>query len=155
MHPKRFALIVGVLMLAVGIVAFIPSLVGPVDGLPVLRVNDSYGLFLGLFAMNAVNKGVLIVWGLLGIIAATARYTNLPMSINFSRLTFFVTGALAILGLFPETNTLFGYWPIFGYNIVISAIIALTSAWFGWALTSKVPDSGPAVRDFHTPLTTR
>ena len=155
MHPKRYALIVGIIMAATGIVAFIPSMVGSADNLPLLRVNDSYGLFLGLFAMNAVNKGMLILWGLLGIIAANARYTNLPMSINYARLTFFVTGALAILGLFPQTNTLFGYWPLFGANVLTSALFSLTGAYFGWALTSKVPDSGPAVRDFHTPMTSR
>ena len=55
MHPKRFALIGGIIMLAVGVLALIPNFVGLADSLPVLRVQESYGYFLGLVPMNIVN----------------------------------------------------------------------------------------------------
>lgn len=143
MHPKRFALIGGIIMLAVGLLSLIPNLVGPIDGLPVLRVQESYGYFLGLVPMNIVNKLVLIFLGVAGIYSANERFTNLPASIHYSRWVFAIAGALAILGLIPQTNTLFGYAPLFGYDVWFHAVIAVAGAYFGFALTAKVPDQSP------------
>ena len=143
MHPKRFALIGGIIMLAVGVLALIPNFVGLADGLPVLRVQESYGYFLGLVPMNIVNKLVLVFIGAAGIYSANERFTNLPASIHYSRWVFAIMGALAVLGLIPRTNTLFGYAPLFGYDIVVHAALAVVGAYFGFALTAKVPDQSP------------
>jgi hypothetical protein len=150
MFPRRFALIIGIFMLAVGAISLMPNMVGSAEGLPLLKNENSYGLFLGLFAMNIFNKIALIVLGLGGIMAASARFTSLPASIHFSRLLFFATGALAILGLFPQTNTLNGHWPLFGNLIWLHAAHAVLGAYFGYALTAKVPDQN-VNRDFKTP----
>ena len=155
MHPRRFALIGGIVMLAMGIISLIPSLKGSADSLPFLNLETSYGLFLGIFPMNIVNKVALIVFGLLGIQASNAKFTSLPMSTHYSRLVFYVMGALAILGMIPQTNTLFGYWPLFGGEVLGHAAFALFGAYFGFMLSSKVPDSGPRQTDFRTPLTQR
>lgn len=138
MSPKNFALFGGILMLVLGAVALIPSMVGPVEGLPALYLETSYGLFLGLFAMNIVNKVALIVFGLAGIAASSMRFNALPVSIWFSRAVFFVMGAGAILGMIPQTNTFFGYWPLFGYEVVLHGVFAVIGAYFGFALTLKV-----------------
>lgn len=152
MHPRQFAFYGGILMLIIGLVSLIPSLVGTIEGLPELSVEASYGLFLGLFPMNIINKIAMIVFGLGGILSANAKFTSLPMSIQYSRLVFYVMGAAAILGIIPQTNTLYGYWPLFGGDIILHALFGIAGAYFGFALTSKVPDSGPAIRDFHTPI---
>lgn len=143
MHPRRFALVGGILMLALGLLAFIPALSSdPASaGLPVLRVETSYGLFLGLFAMNVFNKVVFVVFGLAGIMASYAKGTSLPASISYSRWVFFVLAPLAILGMFEATNTLGGYWPLFGYNVLSAGLFAAVGAYFGFLLTSKVPES--------------
>lgn len=143
MHPRRFALIGGIIMLAMGVLALIPALsVDPVAaGLPLLKVETGYGLFAGLFPMNIFNKVALIVFGLAGIMAANAKGTSLPASIGFSRWVFFVMAPLAILGMFEQTNTLFGYWPLFSYEVLAHGVFAVAGAYFGFLLTSKVPKS--------------
>ncbi len=152
MFPKRFALIGGIIMLAMGLFSLIPQLVGSAQGLPALYVEQSYGLFLGLFPMNVLNKVALIIFGLAGIYAANKKFTNLPASIKFSRWTFFVMGPLAILGLIPQTNTLFGYWPLFGNDIWLHAAFAVVGAYFGFALTARVPDQKATDKKFTTPV---
>lgn len=150
MFPRRFALFGGICMLLLGLVALMPSLVGPTEGLPLLKVENSYGLFLGLFAMNIFNKVALIVLGLGGIIAASSQFTNLPASINYSRIVFYVSAVLTVLGAFPQTNTLNGYWPLFGNDMWLHLAMAVLGAYFGFALTAKVPDQSPK-KDFNTP----
>lgn len=139
MHPKKFALIGGIFMVLLGVLALIPSLntlQSAGANLPTLRVEDSYGLFLGYFPMNIFNKLALIVFGFAGMAAANAPTTNLPKSILFARVIFFGMGALAILGLITPTNTLNGYWPLFGFTILEHAVFALIGAYFGYALPS-------------------
>ena len=137
MHPKKFALIGGIVMLVMGALALIPSLyLYPMANadLPLLNLDTSYGLFLGLFPMNILNKIALIVFGAAGIAAANAPTTNLPKSILFARVTFVVMGVAAILGMIPETNTLNGYWPLFGKEVSIHGVFALLGAYFGFML---------------------
>jgi hypothetical protein len=134
MHPKRFALIGGILMLALGVLALIPSLNQANANLPLLNVETSYGLFLGFFAMNIFNKVALIVFGIAGIAAANAPTTNLPKSILWSRVVFFVMGIAAVLGAIPQTNTLYGYWPLFGNTVLEHGLFALVGAYFGFVL---------------------
>lgn len=138
MDPRKFAMFGGILMLAMGAISLIPSMVGYSDTLPALQLNESYGLFLGYFPMNIVNKVALIVFGIAGIAAASMKFNALPRSILFSRVVFFVMGAGAILGLFPQTQTFFGYWPLFGSEVIVHAAFALLGGYFGYALSMKV-----------------
>ena len=148
MNPRGFALVGGIVMLIVGLVALLPNMVGPTEGLPALLNQQSYGAFLDYFPMNIYNKVALILFGISGIVAAQARFTSLPKSIQFSRFVLYIMGALAILGLFPQTNTLGGYWPLFGGDMVLHAVFAVLGGYFGYALSAKVPDSGPAIKNF-------
>lgn len=143
MHPRMYALIGGIVMLAIGVLSLIPSMVGTQATLPALELDTSYGLFLGLFPMNIVNKIALIAFGLAGIAASQATGRSLPMSILWSRAVFVVMGLAAIAGLFETTNTVAGYWPLFGNEIWAHGIFAVLGAYFGFTLTSKVPDMVP------------
>lgn len=152
MHPQRFALFGGILMLVIGAVSLIPAMVGSNASLPPLMNETSYGLFLGFFPMNVFNKIALITFGIAGIVASQMKGTELPSSIRYSRIIFFAFGALAVLGLIPATNTLFGYWPLFGGEILAHAAFALVGAYYGYALSSKVPKvtrGGP--EDYRSP----
>lgn len=151
MFPRRFALIGGVCMLVLGLIALLPSMVGSMEGLPLLKVENSYGLFMNLFPMNIFNKVALIALGLGGIFAGSARFTNLPASIHYSRLVFYICGVLAILGAIPQTNTLNGYWPLFGNEIWLHGFLAAVGAYFGYALTAKLPKQTEDKRDFSSP----
>ena len=150
MRPQKFALIAGIVMVLAGILAFIPNLnVVPAEGMPMLQLDNSYALFLGYFPMNVLSKILLIAMGAAGIGVAYAPATSLPKSIRWSRVLLVVSGVLAILGLFPQTYTLFGYMPLYGWNIVASAVFALLGAYFGFALTSRVPDQKMAPSHSH------
>lgn len=146
MHPKQFALVGGIVMLVMGALAFVPSFSVYPDWLPVLNLETSYGLFLGLFAMNVVNKVALIAFGIAGILASRAPTTNLPASINFSRWVLFVMAPLAVLGLIPQTSLLGGYWPLFGYNVAAAGVFAVLGAYFGFALPMKAKKALPQDR---------
>jgi len=139
--PKKFALYGGIVMLVMGILAFVPNLYWNTGDLPVLKVDYSYGYFLGQIPMNVFNKVGLIVLGLLGITAANWRYNSLPMSINYSRFVMVLMAVLAALGLYDQTNTLFGYMPLFGANVLFSGLVALVAGYFGFRLTSMVPET--------------
>jgi Domain of unknown function (DUF4383) len=138
MDPRKFALFGGIVMLVMGGVSLIPSLVGPQVGVPLLNLDVSYGLFMGYFPMNIVNKLALIAFGLAGIIVSSLKFTALPRSILYSRIVFFVMGAAAVLGSIPQTSTFYGYWPLFGGEVLAHAVFAVLGAYFGFALSYKV-----------------
>jgi hypothetical protein len=138
MDPRKYAMYGGLLMLLMGLISSIPGFVGSSFGLPALQINASYGSFLGAFPMNAVNKAVLILFGAAGMIVANLNTNSLPRSILYSRVVFYTMGLAAILGLFPQTSTFFGYAPLFGGAIVPHAIFAAFGAYFGFTLTHKV-----------------
>lgn len=139
MFPTRFAFISGVTLFIIGVLSFVPTLSPGTDSLPMLFVEDSYGMFLGLFAMNIFTKVALIFFGLLGMIASSdLTGTSLPKSIFYSRLLFFSMGTLAILGAIPQTNTLYGYWPLFGNMIWFHALFSVVGAYYGYALTARL-----------------
>jgi hypothetical protein len=130
---QGFALYGGIAMLLMGFLALIPALsVVPYEGLPVLRIDYSYGMFLGFFPMNILNKIALMAFGVAGILVSREAARSYESSVLYSRAVFFVMGALAILGMFPLTNTLFGFWPLYGGEIFAHAIFAILGAYFGY-----------------------
>lgn len=136
MHPRKFALIGGIILLAAGLLALLVPGPRTLD-LPNLIVESSYGYFLGIFPMNIYNKLTLILFGAAGIYCANRPTTSLPASIKWSRWLFGVTGIAAILGLFSATNTLIGYWPLFGAEIGLHIVLAALGAYFGFVLPSR------------------
>lgn len=136
MHTKNFALISGLVMLMMGLIAFFPTL-NVVEGLPPISVNTSYGMFLDLFPMNIFNKLALIIFGIAGVWAYSTAHRNFHYSLMFSKTVFWVMGVLAVLGLLPQTNTLFGYWPLFGFEIIAHGIFALLGGYYGYVVTRE------------------
>ena len=146
MHPRQFALYGGVIMLLAGLIALMYP--GPTAGLPDLKFDTSYGWFLGEIPMNVLNKFALMVFGVAGVMASNMRFTSLPASILYARAVFFVMGTLAILGMFRQTFTLGGYWPLFGSDVVFHAAVAVIGCYFGYALTSRVPEVKRGASDY-------
>jgi hypothetical protein len=145
MNTRTFALILGIVLLLAGIAGFIPGLVmhgdvgavpapGDPSAAPGATVADNYGYLLGLFPVNALHNLVHIVWGLYGIIA----YRSFGGARGFARATAVVYGVLTILGLIPGLNTMFGLVPIFGHDVWLHALIAIASAYFGFARAADV-----------------
>ena len=124
-------------MLVLGALSLIPAFTGLSFGLPILRIETSYGLFLGIFPLNIVNKAILIGLGLWGIAAASDPVLSIPRSIMFSRTVCWLSGVLAIMGLFPQTNTVFGFAPLFGAGIWLHAVMALVGGVFGYSVVRR------------------
>ncbi len=138
MDPRKFALYGGIVMLAMGAVSLIPNFVGSQSSLPLLNLDTSYGLFMGYFPMNIMNKMALIIFGVAGILVSGLKFNALPRSILYSRVVFVVMGLAALLGLINETSTGFGYWPLFGGEAFAHGVFAILGAYYGFALTAKV-----------------
>lgn len=137
MHPKQFSLIAGIVMLVVGALSFMSSFNIDAASLLPLQLEASHVNFLGLLPMNIINKIALLGFGAGGIAAYLARNTSLPSSINFARIVAIVMIPGAILGLIPATQTMFGYWPLYGGEVIVHGAFGLMGAYFGWMLPVK------------------
>lgn len=138
---RTFALIFGIIYVLVGILGFIPGLsTHPTHPSGDLAVDSFHGDLLGLFPINILHNIVHLLIGLWGILASRsvsgARF--------YAKVLAIVYGLLAILGLFPATNTTFGLIPIGGNDVWLHALSALIAAYFGFV----AKDSGePAATD--------
>lgn len=137
MNAKNFALVGGIVMLVLGALSLIPAFTGMSFGLPILKIETSYGLFLGIFALNIINKAILIGLGLWGIAAASDPVLSIPRSITFSRTVCWLTAVFAVLGMIPQTNTLFGFAPLFGAGVWLHSVLALVSGVFGYSVVRR------------------
>lgn len=123
MSAKKFAFYGGIIMFFIGLISLIPGLEGSSLDLPDLKVEVSYGRFLGLFPMNIFNKITLLIFGIAGI--AAGRVTDSSYSIHYSRIVFFFMGTAAFFGFYNATNTLNDYWPLFSGDIIIHGVFAV------------------------------
>ena len=117
---STLARIFGAIFVVVGLLGFVPPLV-------------PNGNLLGLFPVNAMHNLVHIALGAWGLIAGA----SLAASLIYFRGLAVVYGLLAILGLVPATNTLFGLAPIYGADVVLHAVLALIAAYLGFFYASK------------------
>jgi hypothetical protein len=136
MHIRTFALAFGVVFVLVGIAGFIPALLtgpaGMADGM------DHSRLF-GLFAVNTLHNIVHIAFGVWGL--AAYFYGGAQI---YARGVAVIYAVLAVVGLIPGVNTLFGLVPLYGHDIWLHAVLAAVAAYFGWgirATSEPVPAS--------------
>lgn len=136
MNQKNFALICGIVMLIIGVISFYPNFSSSPEDLPQIDIEASYGLFLNRIPMNVFDKIVFILLGIAGI-AVSGKVRTISPAIKFARSVFWIMSALTIFGLFRQTETLFGYWPLFGGGVWMHAIFALVAAYFGYNRTAR------------------
>jgi hypothetical protein len=118
--------VAGAIYTLVGIAGFVPGLLQPPVDAPDLAVDAGYGYLFGLFPVNVVHNLVhlgLGVWGL-----AASRLVR--AAVTYAATLAIVYGALAIMGLIPGLDTLFGLTPLFGHDIWLHALTALVAAYF-------------------------
>jgi hypothetical protein len=125
---RQFALIFGIIYLIVGVLGFLPGLVQPAPHAPPLIVEANHGRLLGLFTINILHNIVHLLIGAWGVLGSR----SLSGALLFSRGLTILYGLLAILGLIPTTNTLFGLVPIHGHDVWLHAVSALIAAYFGF-----------------------
>ncbi len=136
MNARTFALIFGILYVAVGLSGFIPGVTTPMEaGAPDLALDAGYGRAFGLFPVNILHNIVHLAIGLWGL----ASYRRFAAARAYARGLAIFYGLLAVLGLIPLTNTTFGLIPIFGHDVWLHLVSALIAAYFGWAAPADEP----------------
>ena len=135
MSPRYFALVIGFLYLAGGIIGFLPGLTqSPPADAPHLTVEAGYGYLLGLFPINAFHNLVHLAiggWGLMasrGFVAARL----------FARGLAVVYGVLTVMGLLPGWNTAFGFIPLFGHDVWLHGVTTLVAFYFGFSAPAEI-----------------
>lgn len=139
---QAFARIFGIIYIIVGIMGFVPGLVQPITDTTGLAVEAGYGRLLGLFPVNVVHNLVHLGFGIWGVMAAR----DLISSTMFARINAIVFGVLALLGIIPATNMLFGLAPIYGIDAFLHGATAAVAAYFGYGLPTSAP------HDTQTPI---
>lgn len=138
---QYFALIVGIIFLLVGVAGFIPNLVTPPAADPEavgLGLTNGYGYLMGLFPINVLHNVVHLSVGILGILGSI----SLGSARLFSGVLALFYGALAILGLFPATQSTLGLVPIFGNDVWLHALTAAIATYFGFFATPNLAELG-------------
>lgn len=138
---QYFALIVGIIFLLVGVAGFIPNLVTPPAADPEavgLGLTNGYGYLMGLFPINVLHNVVHLTVGILGILGSI----SLGSARLFSGVLALFYGALAILGLFPATQSTLGLVPIFGNDVWLHALTAAIATYFGFFATPNLAELG-------------
>ena len=135
MRTATFALFIGVAYLAAGILGMVPdALHAPAPEAPPTTFTVLYGNLLGLFPVNVLHSAVHLVIGVLGLAAWQADHVWHRMSSprTYARALAVLYGALAVLGLIPGLNTLFGLLPLYGHDVWLHLGTAILAAYFGW-----------------------
>jgi hypothetical protein len=126
MMIRYFALILGVIFLAVGALGFIPAALAPADDS--LIVDLLHGRLLGLFPVNILHSLIHILFGVWGVIA----FRTLAASVTYAQVVGVSYAVLAVFGLVPGLQTLFGLVPLHGHDVWLHAIIAIPALYFGF-----------------------
>ena len=129
MKTSTFALILGVAYLGAGALGLIPAaLMPPPPDAPPTNFTVLYGYLLGLFPVNVLHSAVHIAIGAWGLMAWSGKADAQV----FARALALLYGALAVMGVLPGMNTLFGMLPMHGHDVWLHAGTAALAAYFGW-----------------------
>jgi hypothetical protein len=132
MKTATFALIFGIIYLAVGLLGLIPAALRPPPAdAPPTQFTMLYGYLLDLFPVNVLHSAIHLAIGALGI----AAWRGMANPLVYARSIALFYGALAVMGLIPGMNTLFGLLPIHGHDVWLHAGSAAIAAYFGWRAT--------------------
>jgi hypothetical protein len=127
MNVRNFAVLYGIVFLAIGILGFVPGITTPHDH-PDVAVRTGLGLVLGLFAVNVLHNIVHIVFGLWGLAARSFDAARL-----YAKAVAIIYALLTVMGFIPGLNTTFGLIPLYGHDVWLHAVLAAVAAYFGWA----------------------
>ena len=134
MTARNFALVIGIAFLAAGVLGFIPALVSPAPAdAPGVGVTSFYGYLLGLFPINLMHNLVHLAIGAWGIAAAR----SMTGARTYAKSLAIIYGILAVMGLIPALNTVFGLVPIHGHDVWLHAGTAIIAAYFGWVAAAR------------------
>lgn len=147
------ALTIGITFTVLGIAGFIPSLVSlpanalntgapmGADSIALTAGTDyvdgfvrGFGYLFGLFPTNTLHNILHVALGVIGLYSVTGSRGTY----NYNRFCAGFLPLVALLGLLPATNALFGVMPIFGNNVWLNAITGAIAVYA--TVTSPKPD---------------
>lgn len=132
MKAATFALIFGIVYLALGLLGLLPAaLRPPPPDAPPTHFTLLYGYLLDIFPVNVLLSAVHLAVGALGI----AAWRGMANPLVYARSIALLYGALAVMGLIPGMSTLFGLMPLHGHDVWLHAGSAAIAAYFGWRAT--------------------
>jgi len=144
MAIRYFALIFGLVYGLVGILGFFPGVTtSPPADAPPLAVDMAYGYVFGLFPVNVLHNLVHLAIGLWGVVS----FPRLDASRFYARAVTVIFAVLAVLGIIPGLNTMFGLTPLFGHDIWLHVLTTVVAGYFGFvARPSGEPALGGSAR---------
>jgi hypothetical protein len=129
MNTKTFAMIWGILFLAIFATGVIPGMLQPpAPGDPDLAVDAMHGRAAGLFPVNILHNGVHLLFGLWGLIASRSW----DAAKTYARVTAVVYAMFVVMGLVPGLNTTFGLVPLHDNDVWLHVALAVPAAYFGF-----------------------
>jgi hypothetical protein len=152
MRTSTFALFIGIAFASAGMLGMVPAaLMPPPQDAPPVRYDVLYGWLFGLFPVNVLHSLVHLAVGAWGIVAWRTDHFGHSMASpkTFARVLALAYGALAVLGLVPALNTLFGLMPIHGNEVWLHAVTAALAAYFGWRTETQQERRGEAADRRH------
>jgi hypothetical protein len=127
---RYFALLFGIVFLAVGILGFVPGVMtmpqAPQAG--DVAVNTDFGRLLGLFPVNVLHNLVHVLFGIWGL----AAYRSYGAARTYGRAVAIIYAVFTVMGLIPGLNTTFGLVPLYGNDVWLHALLAIVAAYFGF-----------------------
>ena len=129
MRAETFALFFGVAYLSAGLLGLHPAaLMPPPADAPPAQFNLLYGYLLGLFPVNLLHSAIHLATGAWGIMA----WRRVVSPRVFTHALVIVYGTLAVMGIIPGLETLFGMLPLHGHDVWLHAGTATVAAYFTW-----------------------
>jgi uncharacterized membrane protein len=128
MITKRFAIVAGIAYLLIGVAGFFPALLSPPDETRHITAGVLNGKLFGIFPVNLTHTLVHLAIGGWGVLAARAS----DAAATYARTIAILFAVLAVMGLFPRLDTLFGLMPLHGHDIWLHAGTAALAAYVGW-----------------------
>lgn len=133
MDIKKFTFIVGLLFVGVGILGFVPGITTPPHPMdPNLAIESAHGRLFGIFPVNLVHNLVHLLLGVWALFASK----NFTSSRTYCRSAAIIYAVLAVAGIIPGLNTLFGLAPIHSHDIWLHVILALPLGYYGFVKSS-------------------
>jgi hypothetical protein len=129
-RTRTFALVYGLVNALLGLLGLVPGVTtAPPAGAPPFPGDATYGYLFGLFPTNAMHNVEHLLVGLAGV----AVYRSFDGSRVYAWVVTVLFALKALMGLFPETNTLFGMMPMFGNDVWLHAVLAIVAGYFAVA----------------------
>lgn len=129
MTAPTFALIFGIAYVGAGMLGLIPpALLPPPADAPAVAFDTLYGYLLGLFPVNLLHTGVHLAIGFWGL----AAWSGAANPRTYARALAVLYAVLAVMGLIPGLNTLFGLVPLHGHDVWLHGVTAAIAAYVGF-----------------------